>query len=345
MNGLANAILTLLLGWLRVIINRFWSLLNSETGTSFYTFLSKNWLIVLIVLVGGGFLVDRIIYFIRWRPYRVWFGRKQKVPKSEPEYTEAESPYQIEGYPQQMPAEEPVYTRPVQQQEPRWQQPEATNLYPPAAPRQAETAVYARPVVDRSAFMPPMDHVDPVFDEDTTAWADADALVTDPTQTRTQPPVTDRYMQDVQSGFARPIPPEQLYAATAQPQPAPQEPWTAELYSAPAEAQPVHPGLDTAVLRMNMGLAHGDDQPRPAPVSDDEPDDYEDTSPVAGFTPFTHKTGEETQKKSRNPFLNLMRLVGDEAAKPSIKDLQNNVDVRTAFHEPVFPQQSYEEEP
>jgi hypothetical protein len=42
--------------------------------------------------------------------------------------------------------------------------------------------------------------------------------------------------------------------------------------------------------------------------------------------------------------MNLMRLVGDESTRPSIKDLQSTVDVRTAFHEPVFPKQTFPEE-
>ncbi len=353
MNGLANAILTLLLSWLRVIINRFWSLVNSETGTSFYTFLSQHWLTILLVLLVGGFLVDRLIYLIRWQPFRVWFGRKWKSTDTQETY----DPYPAQAYQQQPPVADPAYlqpappaepgyAQPAPAAEPHWQ-PEATNLYPSASPRPAETTVYAPPVVDRSAFMPPMDHVEPVFDEDTTSWADSDALVTAPSPTRTQPPVTDRYMQDVQAGFARPIPPEQLYAAPVQEaqQPLPQEPWQPDTYAAPQEAQPVHPGLDTDVLRRNMGLSRNDETPMDMQWYDDEPV-YGDSVPMAGFTPFTQKAGtEETQKKNRNPFLNLMRLVGDEAAKPSIKDLQSHVDVRTAFHDPVFPQQSYEEEP
>lgn len=350
MNGLANAILTLLLSWLRIIINRFWALMNSETGTSFFTFLSKHWLTILGILLIGGFLLDRIIYLIRWRPFRVWFGRRQKAEPQE--LVQSYPAYEAPAYPQPKAGAsyaqaEPAFSQPVPPEQPHWQ-PEATN-YTPAA-QQPQTAVYARPAVevDRSAFMPPIDHVEPVFDEDTTAWADADALVVESAQTRTHAPVSPRYMQDVQAGFARPIPPEQLYAppvAEARPlptqevfQPDPQP------YLQPAEAQPVHPGLDTDVLRRNMGLAHSDGQA----VEDWFETDpvYEETPRVAGFTPFTQKsTDDEAPKKNRNPFLNLMRLVGDEAAKPSIKDLQSNVDVRTAFHEPVFPQQSYEEEP
>jgi hypothetical protein len=194
--------------------------------------------------------------------------------------------------------------------------------------------------------MPPMEPVDPVFDEEQAVWAEGDALVADPAQTRTHPPVSDRYMQDVQSGFARPVPPEQLYAAPVQAnrQPEPQAFWQPlQQSSAPADAQPVHPGLDADVLRQNMGL--GWEYPAEEAIFDDY--NREEAAPGSpSFTPFTQKTSgsADNGKKSRNPFMNLMRLVGDESTRPSIKDLQSTVDVRTAFHEPVFPKHTFPEE-
>ena len=194
--------------------------------------------------------------------------------------------------------------------------------------------------------MPPMEPVDPVFDDAPADWADEEPLTADPAQTRTHPPVSDRYMQDVQSGFARPVPPEQLYAAPVQenrpdePQAYPQP----ELQSSgiPADAQPVHPGLDADMLRQNMGL--GWEYPTEETYFDDYVD-YDEAPGTPAFTPFTQKAAgsADSGKKNRNPFMNLMRLVSDES-RPSIKDLQSTVDVRTAFHEPVFPRQNFSEE-
>lgn len=342
MNGLANAILTLLLSWLRIIINRFWALISSESGTSFYTFLANHWLSVLLVLLVGGYLLDRIIYLIRWRPFRVWMRRRGigKQAQQEPDVP-------MQRYEPAAPAgvlypEEPV----PQAQETVWPA-EETNIYHPQPVQQpSPTAVYPRRQVDRAAYMPPIDNVEPVFDEEETAWAQADQLVVDPQPTRSQPAVSDRYMQDVQAGFARPVAPEQLYPSFHHEE---QNTYTPDPQELPAQdGQPVHPGLDTAALRLNMGLAHSE-APEESYPAYEEYDEYAEPEPAqtpyaSGFTPFTQKAARETPKKSRNPFLNLMRLVGEDSAKPSIHDLQSTVDVRTAFHEPVFPNQNHPEE-
>lgn len=328
MNGLANAILTLLLGWLRVIINRFWSLVNSDTGTSFQHFLSKHWLTILVVLLVGGYLLDRIIYLIRWQPFQVWLRRRRgKKQQEEPIVSRFEPVEDL--YPAQ--AEEPYYDQPYDAPaDPPYR--ESTAVYHPRPAAGAEqTAVYAHSGIKRSAYLPPIENVDPIFDEEQTPWAEADPLVSAPEHTRAAVPVTHEYMKDVQAGFARPVQPEKLYT------PIPQEP----VYSVPAPgSQPVHPGLDADALRRSMGL----NQPQEQTVPHDLPDAAEEVRqepPLAtDFTPFTQKDPQQSeQKKSRNPFMNLMRLVGEDSSRPSINDLQKTVDVRTAFHDPVFPRQ------
>ena len=76
MNGFTNAILTLLLGWLRSLFNAVWALLGSDRSVLFIDFLRENWKIIFLILCVGGFVVDRIIYLIRWRPYYVWKSRR-----------------------------------------------------------------------------------------------------------------------------------------------------------------------------------------------------------------------------------------------------------------------------
>lgn len=364
MNGLANAILTLLLSWLRVIINRFWSLVNSETGTSFQQFLSKNWPTILIVLLVGGYLLDRIIYLIRWRPFQVWLrrrkGKAQQPEADMPRYSPAEAqaagnqPYFDPYQPPHNAGEEEPYAGAVAYSRKDTDVPE-------------RTAVYAHSAATRSAYMPPIENVNPVFDEEQPMWAESDPLVAAPSHTRTTPPVSEEYIQDMKAGFARPLLPEQYYApqptrieppvygeydVAAEPvfadpiftQPLPYAPPIPEpeypgIHSASA-AQPVHPGLDPDALRRNMGLTQAPDQPEP-----DLPGEEEEflTEPpiVTEFKPFSQMPKqEEEQKKSRNPFLNLMRFVGDDGARRSIHDLRQTVDVREAFHEPVFPVQN-----
>lgn len=331
MNGLANAILTLLLSWLRMIIDRLWSAVNSETGSQFFTFLSRHWLTILIVLGVGGFLLDRIIYLIRWRPYLV--RKRRREAEEWNEYG-----YQEEGGWQQS---HNAFAAPAARSTPEpipevWNEPDYNGA--PDHPVYAQTAVYTPSAANHDAYKPPMDDIDPVFDEQ-TEWNANEPLIEPASfaQGVDVQPVSQQYMQDVNAGFARPVPPEQLYtpspntyAANAQPaaQPLPQQ-----------ESQPVHPGLDMNLLRHNMGLASSGETKLP-------PADYADEQPVSvAFTPFTQKAAmEQPAKKNRNPFLNLMRLVGDEAAKPSIHDLQSSVDVRNAFREPVYPQPLYRNE-
>ncbi len=334
MNGLANAILTLLLSWLRIIINRFWSLISSETGTSFYTFLANHWLTILLVLLVGGFVVDRIIYFIRWRPFRVWLRRRGYGKAKQ---AEAEPPQQPFEPAASAVAQQPVL-QPVMQEETGWPAGD-TNFYHPASSVQpAQTAIYPRQQVDRAAYMPPISNVEPVFDEEATLWAEADPLVVDPQPTRLQPPVS---MQAAQADFIQPAPQEQPYTSFQEESTYVPDP--EELYL--PDGQPVHPGLATDVLRRNMGLHHNDEATEPYTGSDVT---YEPAggspSPIA-FTPFTMQAEKQTQpKKKRNPFKSLMQLMGEESTRPSIRDLQSTVDVRTAFHEPVFPQQNHSEE-
>ena len=82
MNGFANAILTLLLSWMRVLVNDLWRLLSSEDAGLFYRFLAANWKVIVLILCAGGFVIDRIVYLIRWRPYYVWSSRLGRLKRA-----------------------------------------------------------------------------------------------------------------------------------------------------------------------------------------------------------------------------------------------------------------------
>ena len=77
MNGFTNAVLTLLLGWLRSLFNAVWAALSSDGNGVLVSFLRTQWKTVFIVLCVGGFVVDRIVYLLRWRPYYVWLSRRK----------------------------------------------------------------------------------------------------------------------------------------------------------------------------------------------------------------------------------------------------------------------------
>ena len=54
MNGFANAILTLLLSWMRVLVNDLWRLLSSEDAGLFYRFLAANWKVIVLILCAAA---------------------------------------------------------------------------------------------------------------------------------------------------------------------------------------------------------------------------------------------------------------------------------------------------
>lgn len=77
MNGFTNSILSILLGWLRLLIGQIWAALNSESGSRMLSFLQNHWKWLVLCLAAGGFLADRLVYFLRWRPDIVWRTRRR----------------------------------------------------------------------------------------------------------------------------------------------------------------------------------------------------------------------------------------------------------------------------
>lgn len=78
MNGFTNGILSLLLGWFRSLASALWALFGSEGGGTVLRFLQEQWKAVFLILCVGGFLLDRVIYLLRWRPYYVWQAKRYR---------------------------------------------------------------------------------------------------------------------------------------------------------------------------------------------------------------------------------------------------------------------------
>ena len=79
-SGYSNAIVDLMLGWLKGLANwvlRLFNLAGSVSGSPLL-WLSHNWLKLLIFFLALGLILDGLIWLIRWRPYWVWF-RKERV--------------------------------------------------------------------------------------------------------------------------------------------------------------------------------------------------------------------------------------------------------------------------
>ena len=153
----------------------------------------------------------------------------------------------------------------------------------------------------------------PVLD-DNALWEDDDVWQDQPTISYAHPQTPPAsYYRDVQAGFAPALAPEQLYTPSA-------------TYQQP-EPEPVHPGLDEEAFLQNIGL-------QPAPQT-----------PVAAPPVFRPFTVTQEPKPEAAPQGALQRLaqkargfIALDEEQRSIRDLQSNVDLSKAFHEPVYPQ-------
>ena len=358
MNGFANAILTLLLSWMRVLVNDLWRLLSSEDAGILYRFLAANWKLVVLILCAGGFVIDRIVYLIRWRPYYVWSSKLGRLRRRRAgrhggmEASEAEAAFPVQEPPGIQ--EPPVPDSPDSYVPESFEQAyapafDATRAYAPAAdfapapqsPGMDQATVQYAPLEQgpfyapyTQPYQPPQD-LDPVFDDAEDRWEEGDALVRplwdNPAEGMDSSfgaprPEPIQFIRDMQAGFAPPRPPEELYA----PPPA-------------AEASPVHPGLDAEEFRERLGLT----QAPPLSTPQEEPEEAQEGRPVMQppvFHPFTMRSDAPAPTQGRGALRRLAKkardLVGvdDEDHRPTIHDLQTTVDVTQAFHEPVYPQ-------
>ena len=79
-SGYSNAIVDLMLGWLKGLANWVLRLFNlaGGSGGSPLLWLSQNWSKLLVFFLALGIILDILVWLIRWRPYWVWF-RKERV--------------------------------------------------------------------------------------------------------------------------------------------------------------------------------------------------------------------------------------------------------------------------
>ena len=301
MNGFVNTILSVMFSWIRALISNIWTVLSSEDGGALFQFLSSHWLTMVVVLCVVCVLVDGLVYFFRWRPDYVWASKWRRLRRRRSRRAE-EAP----GEPMQ-PQEAFYAYQPTQETAPAMAY---APLQPAAQPTQVWTAHMQEAVEE------------PVFDEalwDSEELPEDDWQVDAPAYGAPQPePLA--YFRDVQAGFAPAIPPEQLYAPSSNYQPQPEP-----------EAAPVHPGLDEETVRQSMGLEESGANPYASPVM---------RAPV--FRPFTvtHEPEEPEVQTAFQRFAQRARdfMAMDESERKTIRDLQSNVDVSKAFHEPVYPQ-------
>lgn len=89
MSGIGELAYMLLLGWMRALVDWFWLMVSGGSSGGWQWFLS-NWKIWLVILLGGGLVIDWLMWMVRWRPYRVLLSRFSHAPKDvAPTYEES----------------------------------------------------------------------------------------------------------------------------------------------------------------------------------------------------------------------------------------------------------------
>ena len=75
-----------MLSWMRWLTSWFWNIANSGgTSDGFLGWFSDNWKSLAVFLIIAGFIVDWIIWMIRWRPYWIWTRKRQIIYEEIPE--------------------------------------------------------------------------------------------------------------------------------------------------------------------------------------------------------------------------------------------------------------------
>ena len=91
MGTIADSLFNVLMSWVRARVNSLWALFSAE-GTTALEFLSKNWLMIAVVMIAAGLVIDWIIWLLRWQPYHLWAQRVRRLLRMEEPEEEEEAP-------------------------------------------------------------------------------------------------------------------------------------------------------------------------------------------------------------------------------------------------------------
>ena len=78
MNGFADTLISLLLGWIKTLVKAVYNVFSSDTSGTFWSWLGNNWLGLAVLLCLIGVIIDFAVWIIRWQPYRLWQAKRAK---------------------------------------------------------------------------------------------------------------------------------------------------------------------------------------------------------------------------------------------------------------------------
>ena len=340
MNSLTNTILTLLLGWLRTLLNVSRVFISSDSGAVWFAFFRDNWKIIFLILCVGGFVLDKLVYLIRWRPQPIWLRRRTRHSKPVPHSQEDYEPEYFDALPEDNTT---VYTPPpgYPGEAPYPQMADYADAYPqeagyadvPSAPT-VQYQMQSAPFAEETRRVP-LPYTTPRFAPEASQngyYREPESPLhwDETSQGHTFAPIADSqplaFGMEPSFGSAQSEPaynfPQGGAPSFAPPQ-GPPDYYSAQTYAQPTEPQP---------------LLY-EDSPVPPPG-------FQEPSP--NFRPFSDRgdTGFAPPKPSKlgSVARKARSLLGSEEAYESLsyQDIQPAVDVSRAFHSPVYPKQKPE---
>lgn len=89
MGMLADSLFTVLMSWVRALVNGIWALFSSE-NTTVLEFLGRNWMVIAAVMIAAGLVVDWLVWLIRWQPYHIWAQKLKRLLRIEQDQPQEE---------------------------------------------------------------------------------------------------------------------------------------------------------------------------------------------------------------------------------------------------------------
>lgn len=106
MGTIADSLFTVLMSWVRALVNAIWALFSADSPT-LLAFLGQHWLAIALVIVVVGLVVDRLVWLIRWRPYHLLAMRlRRRLGIDDPEEVGEDEDVHLYAPPQREPEPE-----------------------------------------------------------------------------------------------------------------------------------------------------------------------------------------------------------------------------------------------
>ena len=82
-NQFAETLVETMLVWMRWLVNWVWAIFRDGAPSALTSWFADHWISVVAVLIVAGLVIDWLVWMIRWRPYWLWFRKKQIIYEDE----------------------------------------------------------------------------------------------------------------------------------------------------------------------------------------------------------------------------------------------------------------------